>query len=184
MYGLWIVYKLGFKLRHVMILTASASRHRSPLEIPSPSTNAVVWRRSATCSISHTPSPACTSDPGPFVVPHKERRPTFAEHKRDEVQAFVYDEVLHHLGAFDKQEFLTFLRVGELLLNVEAPSGKKKAGKKTIGKKASGKGSGKGNGKDNAEGSGEGTADASVFTRKNFVQAANILAKSMKEKRE
>jgi hypothetical protein len=57
------------------------------------------------------------------------------------------------------------------------PSGKKKKGS---GKKANGKSSGKAS----AEASGGGTTDASEFSCANFVQAANTLAESMKEKRE
>jgi hypothetical protein len=82
------------------------------------------------------------------------------------------------------------LRVDEAFLTVDPPgqqssrtqpSGKKKgSGKKVSGKKDNGK---KASGKANAEAS-EGTADASEFSFTNFIQAANTLAESMKEKRE
>jgi hypothetical protein len=135
------------------------------------------------------------SSPVKPVIPH------FADHKRDEVQAFGYDKDLHQLAAFVEQDFLDFLGVDEAFLNVDPPgqqpsrtqpSGKKKkgrgkkvSGKKDNGKKASGKkASGKSSGKASAEASGEGTTDASEFSCANFVQAANTLAESMKEKRE
>ena len=136
----------------------------------------------------HTPSPQHRyptkdhlSSPVKPVIPH------FADHKRDEVQAFGYDKDLHQLAAFGEQDFLDFLEVDEAFLNVDPPgqqpsrtqpSGKKKkgSGKKVSGKKASGKAS--------AEASGEGAADVSEFSFTNFIQAANTLAESMKEKRE
>jgi hypothetical protein len=61
----------------------------------------------------------------------------FADHKRDEVQAFGYDKDLHQLAAFGEQDFLNFLGVDEVFLNVDPPgqqpsrtqpSGKKKKG--------------------------------------------------------
>jgi len=126
------------------------------------------------------------SSPVKPVIPH------FADHKRDEVQAFGYDKDLHQLAAFGEQDFLDFLEVDEAFLNVDPPgqqpsrtqpSGKKKkgSGKKVSGKKDSGK---KASGKASAEASGEGTADASEFSFTNFIQAANTLTVSMKEKRE
>jgi hypothetical protein len=77
----------------------------------------------------------------------------FADHKRDEVQAFGYDkDLLHQLAAFGEQDFLDFLGVDNAFLNVDPPgqqpsrtqpSGKKKKGsgkkKKGSGKKASGR---------------------------------------------
>jgi hypothetical protein len=145
------------------------------------------------------------SSPVKPVIPH------FADHKRDEVQAFGYDKDLHQLATFVEQDFLDFLGVDEAFLNVDPPgqqpsrtqpsgkkekgSGKKVSGKKDNGKKASGKkdngkkasgkkASGKSSGKASAEASGEVTTDASEFSCANFVQAANTLAESMKEKRE
>ena len=125
------------------------------------------------------------SSPVKPVIPH------FADHKRDEVQAFGYDKDLHQLAAFGEQDFLDFLGIDEAFLNVDPPgqqssrtqpSGKKKgSGKKVSGKKDNGK---KASGKANAEASGEGTADASEFSFTNFIRAANTLAESMKEKRE
>jgi len=93
----------------------------------------------------HTFSPASNQgSPVKPVVQH------FAEHKRDEVQAFGYDEDLHHLGDFGEQDFLNFLGVDKAFLNVETPStkvtGKQPSGRK---KKASGK---KVGGKTNPEG--------------------------------
>ena len=125
------------------------------------------------------------SSPVKPVLPH------FADHKRDEVQAFGYDKDLHQLAAFGEQEFLDFLGVDEAFLNVDPagqqPSGTQSSGRKTkdSGKKASGKKvSGKASGKSSAMGGGEGTEDASEFGFTNFVQAANALAESMKKKRE
>ena len=132
------------------------------------------------------------SSPVKPVIPH------FADHKRDEVQAFGYDKDLHQLAAFGEQDFLDFLGVDEAFLNVDTPVqqpsrtqpsgkvvGKKVSEKKDNGKKASGKkASGKSSGKASAEASGGGTADASEFSCANFVQAANTLAECMKEKRE
>ena len=160
----------------------------------------VVWRRLSSGTIGssetlYTFSPAPISNQGSSVIPH------FADHKRDEVQAFGYDKDLHQLAAFVEQDFLDFLGVDEAFLNVDPPrqqpsrtqpsgkkkkgSGKKVSGKKDNGKKASGKkASGKSSGKASAEASGEGTTDASEFSCVNFVQAANTLAESMKEKRE
>ena len=129
------------------------------------------------------------SSPVKPVIPH------FADHKRDEVQAFGYDKDLHQLAAFGEQDFLDFLGVDEAFLSVDPPGqqpsrtqsiGKKKSsGKKVSGKKDNGKkASGKANAEASAEASGEGTADASEFSFTNFIQAANTLAESMKEKRE
>jgi hypothetical protein len=134
------------------------------------------------------------SSPVKPVIPH------FADHKRDEVQAFGYDKDLHQLAAFGEQDFLDFLGVDEAFLNVDPPgqqpsrtqssgkkkksSGKKVSGKKDNGKKASGKANAEGSAEGSGEGSGEGSADASEFSFTNFIQAANTLAESMKEKRE
>ena len=150
---------------------------------------------------SRTPSPQHPtkdhlSSPVKPVAQH------FAEHKRDEVQAFGYDKELHQLEVWGEQDFLTFLGVDEAFINVEPPSAKvtgkqpsgkqpefsrrrkKASGRKASGKKANGKGSGNGSAEGDAEASGERIADASEFSLTNFVQAANTLAKSMKEKRE
>src|SRR5258705_10904721 len=142
---------------------------------------------------SRTPSPQHPnptkfhlSSPVKPVVQH------FAEHKRDEVQAFGYDKDLHHLGDFGEQDFLDFLRVDEAFLNVETPSakltGKQPSGKRRSGRKMKASGNKargrKASGKGSAEGSSKATPDASEFGHKNFVQAANILAKSMKQKHE
>ena len=144
------------------------------------------------------------SSPVKPVIPH------FADHKRDEVQAFGYDKDLHQLAAFGELDFLDFLGVHEAFLNVDPPeqqpsgtqpsgknkkgsrkkvsgkkdNGKKDDGKKASGKKASRKSSGKASAEANAEASGEGTTNASEFSFTNFVQAANTLTESMKEKRE
>jgi len=103
----------------------------------------------------------------------------FAEHKRDDVQSFGYDGDLHQLKAFGEQEFLNFLGVGEAFLDVEPPIAKV-TGKQPSRKKPSGKKAGTSSGKANAETGGECSVDAT----KNFVQAANTLAKSMKDKRQ
>jgi hypothetical protein len=55
------------------------------------------------------------SSPVKPVIPH------FADHKRDEVQAFGYDKDLHQLAAFGEQDFLDFLGVDEAFLNVDPP---------------------------------------------------------------
>jgi hypothetical protein len=138
------------------------------------------------------------SSPVKPVIPH------FADHKRDEVQAFGYDKDLHQLAALGEQDFLDFLGVDEAFLNFDPPgqqpsrtqtsrkkkkgtgkkvSGKKDNRKKASGKKASGKASAEVNTEANTEASGEGTTKTS-FSFTNFVQAANTLAESMKEKRE
>jgi len=103
-----------------------------------------------------TPSPQSNpkkhhqSSPVKPVVQH------FAEHKRDEVQAFGYDEGIHQVKDFKTHEdFFNFLRVSEEAI-------KKHSGKvsKMVDEKAS---------------------KASDFSRENFVQAANTLAKSIKD---
>jgi len=109
------------------------------------------------------------------------------------------------LSKFGEQDFLDFLGVDEAFLKVDPPgqqpsrtqpsgkkkkgsgkkvSGKKDNGKKASGKKASRKSSGKASAEADTEATGEGTTDASEFSFTNFVQAANTMTESMKEKRE
>jgi hypothetical protein len=108
-----------------------------------------------------------------------------------------------------RRDFFDLLGVDEAILNVEAPNAtvtreqprekqpnrrkkatrQKASGEKDSGKKASEEASSKktdGNvevrAEANSEASGDDTADASKFSHGNFLRAANILAKSMKEK--
>ena len=46
----------------------------------------------------------------------------FAEHKRDQVQAFAYDEDIHRLAPFETPDaFIEFLRVPQNILQPEPP---------------------------------------------------------------
>jgi len=95
---------------------------------------------------------------------------------------------------------LDFLGVDEAFLNVDPPvqqpsgtqpsgrkkkdSGKKVGGKNDSRKRTSGKKAKASGKKASGKASAEGTTDACEFSFTNFVQAANTLAESMKEKRE
>ena len=127
------------------------------------------------------------SSPVKPVIPH------FADHKRDEVQAFGYDKDLHQLAAFGEQDFLDFLGVHEAFLNPpdsnpaeRSPVERRRVADRKLveRKKASGKANAEASAEASAEATGEGTADASEFSFTNFIQAANTLAESMEEKRE
>ena len=127
------------------------------------------------------------SSPVKPVIPH------FADHKRDEVQAFGYDKDLHQLAAFGEQDFLDFLGVHEAFLNPpdsnpaeRSPVERRRVADRKLveRKKASGKANAEASAEASAEATGEGTADASEFSFTNFIQAPNTLAESMKEKRE
>jgi hypothetical protein len=104
-----------------------------------------------------TPSPHSIPTRHHLSSPVKPVAQHFAEHKRDEVQDFCYNEIIHQVEDFTThEEFFNFLRVSEEVFR---------------------KHSGKNSGKSNAEASEE----ASDFSRENFVQAANTLAKLMKD---
>ena len=144
---------------------------------------------------SHTPSPQHPTEDH-LLSPIKPVAQHFPEYKHNEVQAFGYDKDLHQLEVWGEQEFLNFLGVDKAFLNVKPPCAKvtrkqpsrkqpepsrrrkKASGRKASSKKANGKGSAEGD----TEASGGHIVDASEFSLTNFVQAANTLAKSMKEK--
>lgn len=78
----------------------------------------------------------------------------YAEHKRQEVQAFGYDEGIHRLEPFARAEaFIEFLAIADEPLPVTKKATKKAAKKAT----------------------------KQTFTFDNFVQKANTLAESMKD---
>ena len=107
------------------------------------------------------------SSPVKPVIPH------FADHKRDEVQAFGYDKDLHQLAAFGEQDFLDFLGVHEAFLNPpdsnpaeRSPVERRRVADRKLveRKKASGKANAEASAEASAEATGEGTADASEFS--------------------
>jgi hypothetical protein len=105
-------------------------------------------------------------------------RQHFAEHKRDEVQDFGYDETVHLLKDFDTQEeVFDFLGVADELLEVSP----KVTGEDSV--EDSAKGGGKSRGK--AMGKAKvNDGDPNEFSRKNFIQASNRLSDAMKKDRE
>ncbi len=119
--------------------------------------------------------------------PVKEVAKHFAEHKRDEVQAFGYNENIHMLEGFKTQEqFLNFLGVpGEFLetqpptvesvaANVEPNPSNVKSSRRNV----------KGRILPDVKPNGGKQTNDSKFSLQNFVSAANSLAKFMKETRE
>jgi hypothetical protein len=128
--------------------------------------------------------------------PPRKLRDILRMHKRDEVQAFAYDEDIL-LEDFNAQGFLDFLGVDKTFdpPSSKQPTGGKKAGKKATGKKtteekASGGVDAEVGTEANAEIDAEARAkarakaraEAGEFSRKYFVRAANSMAKSIKEK--
>jgi len=132
------------------------------------------------------PSPAPKSQPtlehllSPVKNPVRQH---FAEHKRDEVQDFGYDEAVHLLKDFDTQEeVFDFLGVADELLEVspKVPEEDSVEDSARGSARVRGKCRGKAKAKDDAKDDG----DPNEFSHKNFIQASNRLSEAVKEDRE
>ncbi len=109
-------------------------------------------------------------------------RQHFAEHKRDEVQDFGYDEAVL-LKDFDTQEeVFDFLGVADALLEVSSKVPREDSVED--GAKDNTKGSGKSRGRAKGEAKAKDDGNSNEFSHKNFIQASNRLSEAMKKDRE
>src|SRR6267154_2289805 len=108
-------------------------------------------------------------------------RQHFAEHKRDEVQDFGYDEAVHLLKDFDTQkEVFDFLGVADELLEVSPKVPREREDNVEDYAKGSGKSRGKAKGKAKAKDD----ENPNEFSHENFIQASNRLSEALKKDRE